>query len=162
MNNKYAKAYTEVVELLNALPIDEFNQIPSEEIEFYKENMDKDYNFSIDSGVDLSKQNISFEANNIIIDIFQKYFATEEQKKKIEKILEKNSAEEDALKRERYNPDNIFKKEVSSNIKVEETIENENVDVEKNEILPINVKENIFSKIKNFILRIFNKENKIK
>lgn len=162
MNNKYAKAYTEVVELLNALPIDEFNQIPSEEIEFYKENMDKDYNFSIDLGVDLSKQNISFEANSIIIDIFQKYFATEEQKKKIEKILEKNSAEEDALKRERYNPDNIFKKEVSSNIKVEETIENENVDVEKNEILPINVKENIFSKIKNFILRIFNKENKIK
>ena len=158
MNNKYAKAYTEVVELLNALPIDEFNQIPSEEIEFYKENMDKDYNFSIDSGVDLSKQNISFEANSIIIDIFQKYFATEEQKKKIEKILEKNSAEEDALKRERYNPDNIFKKEVSSNIKVEEKIENKNVDVEKNEILPINVKENIFSKIKSFILRIFNKE----
>ena len=158
MNNKYAKAYTEVVELLNALPIDEFNQIPSEEIEFYKENMDKDYNFTIDSGVDLSKQNISFEANSIIIDIFQKYFATEEQKEKIEKILEKNSAEEDALKRERYNPDNIFKKEVSSNIKVEETIENENVDVEKNEILPINVKENIFSKIKSFILRIFNKE----
>ena len=160
MNNKYAKAYTEVVELLNALPIDEFNQIPSEEIEFYKENMDKDYNFSIDSGVDLSKQNISFEANSIIIDIFQKYFATEEQKEKIEKILEKNSAEEDALKRERYNPDNIFKKEVPSNIKVEETIENENenVDVEKNEILPINVKENIFFKIKNFILRIFNKE----
>lgn len=162
MNNKYAKAYTEVVELLNALPIDEFNQIPSEEIEFYKENMDKDYNFSIDSGIDLSIQNISFEANSIIIDIFQKYFATEEQKKKIEKILEKNSAEEDDLKRERYNPDNIFKKEVSSNIKVEETIENENVDVEKNEILPINVKENIFSKIKNFILGIFNKENKIK
>lgn len=160
MNNKYAKAYTEVVELLNALPIDEFNQIPSEEIEFYKENMDKDYNFLIDSGVDLSKQNISFEANSIIIDIFQKYFATEEQKEKIEKILEKNSAEEDALKRERYNPDNIFKKEVPSNIKVEETIENENenVDVEKNEILPINVKENIFFKIKNFILRIFNKE----
>ena len=158
MNNKYAKAYTEVVELLNALPIDEFNQIPSEEIEFYKENMDKDYNFLIDSGVDLSKQNISFEANSIIIDIFQKYFATEEQKKKIEKILEKNSAEEDALKRERYNPDNIFKKEVSSNIKVEEKIENKNVDVEKNEILPINVKENIFSKIKSFILRIFNKE----
>lgn len=160
MNNKYAKAYTEVVELLNALPIDEFNQIPSEEIEFYKENMDKDYNFSIDSEVDLSKQNISFEANSIIIDIFQKYFATEEQKEKIEKILEKNSAEEDALKRERYNPDNIFKKEVPSNIKVEETIENENenVDVEKNEILPINVKENIFFKIKNFILRIFNKE----
>ena len=158
MNNKYAKAYTEVVELLNALPIDEFNQIPSEEIEFYKENMDKDYNFSIDSEVDLSKQNISFEANSIIIDIFQKYFATEEQKKKIEKILEKNSAEEDALKRERYNPDNIFKKEVSSNIKVEEKIENKNVDVEKNEILPINVKENIFSKIKSFILRIFNKE----
>ena len=158
MNNKYAKAYTEVVELLNALPIDEFSQIPSEEIEFYKENMDKDYNFLIDSGVDLSKQNISFEANSIIIDIFQIYFATEEQKKKIEKILEKNSAEEDALKRERYNPDNIFKKEVSSNIKVEEKIENKNVDVEKNEILPINVKENIFSKIKNFILRIFNKE----
>lgn len=149
MNNKYAKAYTEVVELLNALPIDEFNQIPSEEIEFYKENMDKDYNFLIDSGVDLSKQNISFEANSIIIDIFQKYFATEEQKEKIEKILEKNSAEEDALKRERYNPDNIFKKE---NKEIIEESENSNSSSENS---LIEQKETFFTKFKKFIFKIF-------
>ena len=158
ISTTYAKAYTEIIEIIKYFPKDEYSKIPKEKIEFYKNNMDKDYSFKINPEIDLSEQNISPEANAIIINLYTSYFATEEQKNKIEEILNLNQQKDDQLKRERYNPDNIFKKEVPSNIKVEETIENENVDVEKNEILPINVKENIFSKIKSFILRIFNKE----
>lgn len=52
--------------------------------------MDKDYEFAINAEINLSEQNISKEANAIIITLYQDYFATEEQKQKIKEILELN------------------------------------------------------------------------
>ena len=42
--------------------------------------MDQNYIFTINPEIDLSEQNISPEANAIIINLFTDYFATEEQK----------------------------------------------------------------------------------
>ena len=83
INNKYARAYKEVLEIIKYFPEEEYNKIPKEKIEFYKENMDKDYDFTIDPLIDLSEQNISREANAIIVNFFMDYYATEEQKVKI-------------------------------------------------------------------------------
>ena len=41
-----------------------------EKIEFYENNMDQDYIFTINPELDLSEQNISPEANAIIINLF--------------------------------------------------------------------------------------------
>ena len=59
MNNEYSKAYTEVLEIINHFSEDEYKKIPKEKIDFFEENKDKDYNFKIDSNVDLAEQNIS-------------------------------------------------------------------------------------------------------
>ena len=89
-NNKYARAYKEVFEIIRCFPEKEYNKIPKEKIEFYEKNMDMEYNFTINPTIDLSEQNISKEANAIIVTLFQDYFATEEQKEKIKEILELN------------------------------------------------------------------------
>ena len=86
INNSYAKAYTEVLEIIRHFPKEEYFKIPIEEIEFYQKNMDKDYVFLINPEIDLSEQNISPEANAIIINLFRDYFATEVQKVKIKEI----------------------------------------------------------------------------
>lgn len=83
INTIYAKAYTEVLEIIKHFPEEEYNKIPKEKIEFYKDNKDKDYVFVINPEIDLSEQNISPEANAIIVNLFRDYFATEEQKVKI-------------------------------------------------------------------------------
>ena len=36
IDNKYAKAYTEVLEIIKYFPEEEYNKIPKEKIEFYK------------------------------------------------------------------------------------------------------------------------------
>ena len=149
ISTTYAKAYTEILEIIKYFPEDEYSKIPKEKIEFYKNNMDKDYSFKINPDMDLSEQNISPEANAIIINLYTSYFATEEQKNKIEEILNLNQQKDDQLKRERYNPDNIFKKE---NKEIIEESENSN---SSSEISLIEQKETFFTKFKKFIFKIF-------
>jgi len=149
INKIYAKAYTEVLEIIKHFPEEEYAKIPKEKIDFYKNNMDKDYIFTINPEIDLSEQNISSEANAIIVNIFRDYFATEEQKIKIKEILDLNQKKEEQEKREKYNPDNIFKKVDKS--------ENANVEIPDNKTTNtalIEYKYSFFTRFKNFIFKI--------
>ena len=145
-NEKYAKAYTEVVEIISHFPKEEYEKIPEEKIEFYKNNMDKNYIFKINPDIDLAEQNISKEANAIIIMLYKEYFATEEQKEKIDKILAENSRKEELEKSKRYNPDDLFKKRSKNEII-------ENTESDDNNSL-IEYKENFFTKLKKFIFKL--------
>ena len=150
INSTYAKAYREVLEIIKYFPEEEYSKIPKEKIEFYKNNMNRDYNFTINPEIDLSEQNISPEANAIIINLFTDYYATEKQKIKIKEILDLNQKKEEQEKREKYNPDNIFKKvEKAPNTSIEiETAES------NNDTALIEYKESFFAKFKNFVLKI--------
>ena len=69
MTNTYARAYTEVLEILNYLSKEEYSKIPEEKIRYFKENMDKDYIFTVNPRIDLSLQKISKETNAILISL---------------------------------------------------------------------------------------------
>lgn len=150
INSTYAKAYTEVLEIIKYFPQEEYNKIPNEKIEFYKNNMDKDYVFFINPEIDLSKQNISSEANAIIVNLFTEFYATEEQKAKIKDILNINQQKEEQEKKEKYNPDDIFKN------KREKQILEDNEEIPENNINTalIEYKESFFVRFKNFIFKI--------
>lgn len=90
MIDRYAKAYTEVLEIISYFPREEQEKIPAEKIEFYRANMDKEYEYSINPEIELSKQYISREANAILVGLFRDYFATEKQKEVLENILKQN------------------------------------------------------------------------
>ena len=90
IDSKYRKAYTEVLEILSHFPSSEYSKIPPEKIEFYKKNMDKDYVYKINPEIDLSKQDISIEANAILVSLFRDYFATEKEKQVLNNLLNEN------------------------------------------------------------------------
>lgn len=108
MTNSYAKAYTEVLEILSHFSEEEYYKIPQEKINFYKSNMEKNYEYSIDPNIDLSKQHISKEANAILISIFRDYFANDRQRQILNNLLSQNQEKHEKIKKEKYNPDNIF------------------------------------------------------
>ena len=108
MISTYAKAYTEVLEILKYFSEEEYSKIPQGKIDFYKNNMDKNYNYNINPNIDLSKQHISKEANAILITLFRDYFATENQKKTLNNLLNQNQDKLKNIKREKYNEDSIF------------------------------------------------------
>ena len=120
MNNTYAKAYTEVIEIINHFSEEEYKKIPEEKIEFYKNNMDKDYVFIINPEIDLSEQNVSPEANAIIVNLFRDYFATDRQKQILDDLLMQNEQKLEEEKLIKYNPNEIFRKDKNSKEKIEE------------------------------------------
>ena len=63
-DNLYAKACTEVLEILSHFSEEDCSKIPSDKIEFFEKNKDKDYEYKIDPDVDLSKQYTISEENN--------------------------------------------------------------------------------------------------
>lgn len=120
MNNGYSKAYTEVLEIINHFSEEEYNKIPKEKIDFFEENKDKDYNFKIDPNIDLAEQNISQNANAILLTLFRDYFATEKQKEILKNLLQQNQEKIETTKYQKYNPDNIFQDKAEKNESKEE------------------------------------------
>ena len=103
------KAYTEVLEVIKYLPMEERSKIPIEMIDFFKKNMDINYFFKFDPNMDLDKQNISEEANAILIILFRNHFLTETQKIKLNEILKLNETISEKKKEKTYNLNTIFK-----------------------------------------------------
>lgn len=147
MSNAYSKAYVEVLEIISHFSEEDFKKIPKSEIDFYNENKDNEYEFKINPNIDLNEQNISREANAILVAMYRDYFATENQKQILEKLLKQNEQKEEEKKRKKYNPDDIFKKD-----KEDSKIEN------NNEILPIEIEEKWYQKILDFFRGLFVKQ----
>lgn len=141
MERNRARAYTEVYELLKTLPEYEYSKIPKEEIAFYEENRDKKYIFNIDVNAELKKQNISREANAIIISLYKKYFANENEIKQLNTLLTHNQIKIEEIKKN-FNYENILKKE--------------GTDVTEKLKLPIEKEKTSFlKKLKEFIIKFF-------
>ena len=143
MNERYKKAYVEVLEIISYFSEEEYNKIPKEKIEFYEANKDNSYNFKFDPEKDLNEQNVSKEAKAIIVNLFKDYFATEDQKEKLKQILINNEEKANKEKEQKYNADKLFN--------------NNNQDKEDETALIIK-DENIFKKIWNYIKGIFKKK----
>ena len=141
MKVSYAMAYREVLEMIKKLPETEYNKIPKEKIAFYQNNCDNSYNFVLKN--DLS--NVSQRANAIMISIYKNYFTMATQQEKLKKLLDSNSLIIEEQKREKYNPDNIFKNNVVNNM---ENDEEDNVDIQIIEYKQENIVVKIFNKIK--------------
>lgn len=147
VDSKYGIAYSEILEILKYIPVEDYNKIPKEKIELFEANADSNYKFIYDPNKTLSEQNVSSITKGIIILLFRDYWATDTQR---EKIIAKQNYDRQILekeKQEKYNPNNIFKNKNQDIL--EEDIENE-VEITK-------YKESIFKKIINKIKTIFSR-----
>lgn len=141
---KYANAYSEVLEILKYIPVEDYNKIPRSKIDLFEINANNDYTFTYNVDKTLDEQNVSKITKGIIAILFRDYWANESQR---EKIIIKQNYDRQMLekeKRERYNSDNIFK-----NVMKEENV--------TDAVAIVKYKESIFKKIINKIKHIFNR-----
>ena len=73
---KYANAYSEVLEILKYIPVEDYNKIPKSKIELFEKNANKDYVFKYNSEKTLQEQNVSKIARGVIAILFRYYWAT--------------------------------------------------------------------------------------
>lgn len=146
----YACAYKEVIEVLKYTKREDVNKIPKSRILLWRINMNKDYDFKIDTTKTLDEQNLSKEAKAIIANIFKKYWATDYQKERIEAKEKYDIEQMEKEKYQKYNPDDIFKNR-------KQTIQQE--EVASKTVSMVEYREPLFKRILNKIKNIFNKNN---
>ncbi len=139
MNNTYSCSYVEVLEILKHIPKEDYIKIPEEKIEFYKNNMDKNYIYIYNPIMPKTLR----KTDAILINLYKNYIAKEDEKQKINQILKLNEMKEEQEKQKKFSPNNIFNNHV----------ENENIN--ENTILVVEHKETMLKKIINKIKRIF-------
>lgn len=111
---KYANAYSEILEILNYVSLEDYNKIPKNEIDFYKSNANKNHIFIYNPSKTLEEQKVSKITKALIVLLFRDYWATEKQK---EKIILKQACDVKKWKESqyhlqlenKYNPDDLFK-----------------------------------------------------
>lgn len=145
-NVDYKKACVEILAILNNMSIENFNKIPKELIEGFEKNKDNNYIFDLDYSKNLKEQKLSPFTIAILNNLYRDYWVSEDIREQL--ILKENQKryEQEKLKREIYNSDELFKK----------VDKDKNINIENTNTSLIHQKETIFTKLKNIIFKILN------
>lgn len=146
MNVQTQEIYSEVYSILNLLGESYIKKLPVSLFNMIEEEKRQDYNPKYDSKINLEQQNIKRETLSMIALFHLNYWCNSDEEKNELKILFKTNEEKHQAEiREKYNPDNLFKKR---NLQQEEN-------VVMNEVAMIEYKEPLFKRIINKIKIIF-------
>lgn len=142
-NTKFSRiALAQVYEIIIEYE-DGIENVPENVIRFLDDNRDKEYVF--DYGDDLENFKLEKDAENLLIYIYTKYLAPEEERRVIEDIAKMQAIQKEKEKQEQFSSD-----EFNSNSEIEEKIQ-ENV-------LPVEYKESLIKKILRFFKNIFKRK----
>lgn len=159
MEDNYSKAYKEIVEILKYVPEESVNKIPKEMRDMFEAEQLKTYNFQIDTEKLFEEQELLEETKAILANIFRDYWATDYQKARIIEKENQDREEWERQKREKYNPNDIFKNRntTTKDNDISQDIQ-EQLNEEYNKNLPMEVqKQNIFQRLLKFIKKLIHK-----
>ena len=143
-------AYSEIYEILNLMEDEDKERVPQEVRDFFEEQRMKEYKPKIRTDIPLTEQNLKRETVVLLTILVINYWCdSEEEKQSFIDELEKNEKIKMELQ-EKYNPDNLFKnrRKTKEDVVMEQV---ENVEM-------IQYKENLFTKLKKWFEKIFNKK----
>lgn len=142
----YTKAYVEVLEIINYMGKSYKEKIPKKLVTFFEENKDSNYEYKLEH---LDSNNVFLKETLIILALIEKrYWATDDEKRILNQALKENEKKYQEYVKEKYNPDNVFKKQ---NSKVEKVKDSTSI-VEYKE-------SSIFAKIKNWLKKFLKNKN---
>ena len=135
--------YSEVYQVLNLLGNEYIDKLPKSLFNMLEEKRNINYEPKYTEDLPLNKQNIKKETLSIIALLHLNYWCeNENEKNELKQIFKNNEDNYQNELREKYNPDNIFKKHIQENIV-------------KNEVSLVEYKESIFKRLINKIKSIF-------
>ena len=139
MNDVYARAYTELYEILKNISENDLNKIPKEVFNMLERKRDKEYNFKLEENIEFENQKLLRETKILLAILYRDCWATNEEKEKIIQKWKNDIIKSEEEKKKIYN-------EIFEN-KKERILEQKN-----DNNLPVEVKkEKLFKKIISFI-----------
>jgi len=80
IDNAYKNAFKEVYEILQNTDDELVAKVPKKFVSFLQNNMNTDYQTNIDKNIDIDKQQLLTETEDILSLIYRSYWATDEEK----------------------------------------------------------------------------------
>ena len=148
MENNLSKAYAEVLKILSYMEQKYVDKIPQKLLDLFNEEKDKDYIPNINPNIPLVEQGLQRKTLALLAMLNLNYWCeNEEEKQEMLKMYSENDKKREEEIREKYNPDNLFKKKET----------NKSVENEENTALIEYKEENFFKKVLNKIMSLFRK-----
>lgn len=144
----HSNALYQISEILKYVDDSLKNKIPEKFINYIESNKSKDYNWEIDTNLPLEEQDLLQPTKEILTVIYRNYICNNSEREELDKVLNENEINYQNELREKYNPDNIFKKR-NKNIEPEQ-VENDTTSI-------VVYKESFFKKILSKIKLFFHK-----
>ena len=138
-----SEAAVEFKSILENCSDDIVNKIPTNFLKFIDKIASKTYKFNYDKTKSLIEQNLKSETRGLIALVYQDYICTDEERKEYIQKSNLYIIENENMKREKYNPNDIFKD--VKNYKVNNSKENSIIEYKKENFI-----QKIFNKIKYF------------
>lgn len=111
MNVQTQEIYSEVYSILNLLGESYIKKLPVSLFNMIKEEKRQDYNPKYDLKINLEQQNMKRETLSMIALFHLNYWCnSDEEKNELKTLFKTNEEKHQAEIREKYNPDNLFKK----------------------------------------------------
>ena len=149
MNRSTMEAYAEVDKILSLMDAKYIAEIPEKLRKMFEEKKDHSYNKEIVADKPLEEQNLNKETLSILAVLNYNYWCKDENRKKeLLQIYEENEKRYQEDLRKKYNPNDIFKKNISESVIQEKAQENLSM-------IEIKKEEGLLVKIKNWIMNIF-------
>ncbi len=146
MNVQTQEIYSEVYSILNLLGESYIKKLPVSLFNMIKEEKRQDYNPKYDSKINLEQQNMKRETLSMIALFHLNYWCnSDEEKNELKTLFKTNEEKHQAEIREKYNPDNLFKKRSTQQEKY----------VVTKEVAMVEYKEPFLKRIFNKIKRMF-------
>lgn len=120
IDNEYdKKAFSEIIEILNHTDKQIVEKIPNSFIKFLFENMDSEYKVKIDFFNEKWDETILEDTKAILALIYRDYIVSKAEREELIKQQQEEAEKEEEKLREKYNPDNVFKKKEKTEIQEE-------------------------------------------
>lgn len=161
MKEIYREAFSEVDAIFELMPQNLLNKIPEKIKQIIKEEKAKEYKPIIIEPIE--NLNLKEETLIILSLIYRDFLCDEQEKMQLQLRDTQKLKEAEEMLREKYNPDNLFKKNKIENVKESSNTEDildgkKDSTLLKEELIPVIVKdESIWGKLKKLILKLFQK-----
>lgn len=144
VTKELSEAAVEINSIFENMSIDLLNKIPQNFRDFFREIESKDYKFEYNEEISLNEQKLLPKTKGILALIYRDYLCSPTEKEAYNKEYNRVILLKEQDKREKYNPDNLFKSK-----EIENDFSNDN-------ILPIEYKKkSLFRKIFEKLKSIF-------
>lgn len=142
MRKDYSEAYSEVLEVLKYIDINEYSKIPKSTLQLLESNCNENSDFTYNVALPFDKQNISNDAKLILAIIYRNCWISQEEK---QEILDKQKEYLSYVESKKKSADEIFE---TRNEKIVE-------ELQKNNYLPVKQKwyQKILSNIRRILLK---------